>query len=81
MLEVNGLTKRFGGFVAVNAVSFSVRAGEIVGLIGPNGSGKTTTFNLISGTLPPNAGSVRFADSEIGGLAAHQVCRRGLARE
>ena len=80
MLEVNGLTKRFGGFVAVNAVSFSVRAGEIVGLIGPNGSGKTTTFNLISGTLPPNAGSVRFADSEIGGLGAHQVCRRGLAR-
>ncbi len=80
MLEVNGLTKRFGGFVAVNAVSFSVRAGEIVGLIGPNGSGKTTTFNLISGTLPPNAGSVRFEDSEIGGLAAHQVCRRGLAR-
>jgi branched-chain amino acid transport system ATP-binding protein len=80
VLEVNGLTKRFGGFVAVNAVSFSVRAGEIVGLIGPNGSGKTTTFNLISGTLPPNAGSVRFEDSEIGGLAAHQVCRRGLAR-
>jgi branched-chain amino acid transport system ATP-binding protein len=80
VLEVNGLTKRFGGFVAVNAVSFSVRAGEIVGLIGPNGSGKTTTFNLISGTLPPNAGSVRFGDSEIGGLGAHQVCRRGLAR-
>jgi branched-chain amino acid transport system ATP-binding protein len=80
VLEIAGLTKRFGGFVAVNAVSFSVRAGEIVGLIGPNGSGKTTTFNLISGTLTPNAGSVRFENNEIGGLGAHQVCRRGLAR-
>ena len=80
MLEVAGLTRRFGGFVAVNDVSFSVRAGEIVGLIGPNGSGKTTTFNLIAGTLAPNAGSVRFEDGEIAGLAAHQVCRRGLAR-
>jgi len=80
VLEIAGLTKRFGGFTAVNNVSFSVQAGEIVGLIGPNGSGKTTTFNLIAGTLPPNAGSVRFEDHEIGGLPAHQVCRRGLAR-
>jgi branched-chain amino acid transport system ATP-binding protein len=80
VLEVAGLTRRFGGFVAVNEVSFSVREGEIVGLIGPNGSGKTTTFNLIAGTLAPNAGSVRFGDSEITGLPAHQVCRRGLAR-
>jgi branched-chain amino acid transport system ATP-binding protein len=80
VLEVAGLTRRFGGFVAVNAVSFSVREGEIVGLIGPNGSGKTTTFNLIAGTLVPNAGSVRFGDGEITGLPAHQVCRRGLAR-
>ena len=80
MLEIAGLTRRFGGFTAVNAVSFSVRQGEIVGLIGPNGSGKTTTFNLISGTLAPNAGSVRFENREIGGLPAYQVCRRGLAR-
>jgi branched-chain amino acid transport system ATP-binding protein len=80
VLEIAGLTRRFGGFTAVNAVSFAVRQGEIVGLIGPNGSGKTTTFNLISGTLTPNAGSVRFEDQEIGGLAAHDVCRRGLAR-
>jgi len=80
VLEIAGLTRRFGGFTAVNAISFSVRRGEIVGLIGPNGSGKTTTFNLISGTLAPNAGSVRFEDREIGGLQAHQVCRRGLAR-
>jgi branched-chain amino acid transport system ATP-binding protein len=80
VLEIAGLTNRFGGFVAVNAVSFSVRAGEIVGLIGPNGSGKTTTFNLISGTLVPNAGSVRFENSDITGSSAHVVCRRGLAR-
>jgi len=80
VLEVAGLTRRFGGFVAVNEVSFSVREGEIVGLIGPNGSGKTTTFNLIAGTLTPNGGSIRFQNSEIGGLPAHQVCRRGLAR-
>jgi branched-chain amino acid transport system ATP-binding protein len=80
VLEIAGLTRRFGGFTAVNAVSFAVRQGEIVGLIGPNGSGKTTTFNLIAGTLAPNAGSVRFEDREIGGLPAHQVCRRGLAR-
>jgi len=80
VLEIAGLTRRFGGFTAVNAVSFSVRQGEIVGLIGPNGSGKTTTFNLISGTLAPNAGSVRFENREIGGLPAYQVCRRGLAR-
>jgi branched-chain amino acid transport system ATP-binding protein len=80
MLEIAGLTRRFGGFVAVNNVSFSVKPGEIVGLIGPNGSGKTTTFNVISGTLAPTMGSVRFKDSEIGGLPAHLVCRRGLAR-
>ena len=80
MLEVSGLTKRFGGFTAVNAVSFEVRAGEILGLIGPNGSGKTTTFNLIAGTLPPSAGAIRFDGRDIGGLAAHQVCRRGIGR-
>ncbi len=80
MLEVAGLTKRFGGFVAVNGVDFAVRPGEILGLIGPNGSGKTTTFNLVAGTLPPSAGSIRFDGREIAGLPAHRVCRLGLAR-
>ena len=80
MLEVAGLTKRFGGFTAVSAVSFAVQPGEILGLIGPNGSGKTTTFNLIAGTLPPTAGSIRFSGAEIAGLQAHEVCRRGIAR-
>src|SRR3982074_3845390 len=80
MLTVDGLTKRFGGFLAVNQVSFQARAGEILGLIGPNGSGKSTTFNLIAGTLQPPAGSIRFEGAEIGGLAAHTICRQGIAR-
>jgi branched-chain amino acid transport system ATP-binding protein len=80
VLEVSGLTKRFGGFLAVNQVSFEVREGEILGLIGPNGSGKSTTFNLIAGTLRPNAGSIRFKGQEIGGLPAHRICRSGIAR-
>jgi branched-chain amino acid transport system ATP-binding protein len=80
MLAVEGLTKRFGGFLAVDRVSFEVREGEILGLIGPNGSGKSTTFNVIAGNLRPTAGSIRFAGAEIGGLAAHAVCRQGIAR-
>ena len=80
MLAVEGLSKRFGGFLAVNQVSFAAREGEIVGLIGPNGSGKSTTFNPIAGTLRPSAGSIRFAGAEIGSLPAHAICRRGIAR-
>ena len=80
MLAVTGLSKRFGGFLAVNQVSFEVREREILGLIGPNGSGKSTIFNLIAGTLRPTGGSIRFAGAEIGGLAAHRVCRSGIAR-
>jgi len=80
MLTVEGVTKRFGGFLAVNQVSFEARQGEILGLIGPNGSGKSTTFNLIAGTLRPTAGSIKFHGEEIAGLAAHAVCRQGIAR-
>ena len=72
MLVATDLSRRFGGFLAVNRVSFDVREGEIVGLIGPNGSGKSTTFNLIAGTLRPTAGSIRFRDEDITGLPAHQ---------
>src|SRR5260370_31132472 len=78
MLEVSALSKSFGGFVAVNQVSFTLRQGEILGLIGPNGSGKSTTFNLIAGALRPSAGSIRFEGKEIGGLQAHRVCRLWL---
>jgi branched-chain amino acid transport system ATP-binding protein len=80
MLAVEGLSKRFGGFLAVNQVSFEVREGEILGLIGPNGSGKSTTFNLIAGNLSPTSGSIRLQGEEIGGLLAHEICHRGVGR-
>jgi branched-chain amino acid transport system ATP-binding protein len=80
MLTIGGLTKRFGGFTALSAVSFEVQAGEILGLIGPNGSGKTTCFNCVSGALTASSGSVRFLGEEIAGLAPDAVCHRGLAR-
>ena len=80
MLSVSSLTKRFGDFTALNGVSFEVREGEILGLIGPNGSGKTTAFNCISGALAPSAGSVRFRDEEIAGRTPDAICHRGLAR-
>jgi len=80
MLRVQGLCRRFGGFLAVNQVSFEVRAGEILGLIGPNGSGKSTTFNLIAGNLRPSSGSIRLEDREIAGQPAHAICHQGIAR-
>jgi branched-chain amino acid transport system ATP-binding protein len=80
VLSVTGLTKAFGGFLAVNQVSFEVRRGEILGLIGPNGSGKSTLFNLISGAYKPTAGSIQFEGNEIGGMAPDKVCHLGIAR-
>ncbi len=80
MLNVEGLTKSFDGFLAVKNVSFEVAEGEILGLIGPNGSGKSTTFNLIAGALAPTAGSVRFLGEEIGGLPAYRVAHAGIGR-
>ena len=80
VLSVNGAVKRFGGLVAVNDVSFDVKAGEIVGLIGPNGAGKSTMFNLLTCTLPMSAGQVRFLDHDIAGMPQRQVARLGLAR-
>ena len=80
MLAVENATMRFGGFVAIDNVSFEVRQGEILGLIGPNGSGKSTMFNIISGTLNPTAGKVRFQERDITGLASDKVCHRGIAR-
>ena len=80
MLTVDRLTKRFGGFTALNAISFAVKEGEILGLIGPNGSGKTTCFNCVSGALMPTSGSIRFKDREVAGLTPDAVCHRGIAR-
>jgi branched-chain amino acid transport system ATP-binding protein len=80
VLIVEGLFKRFGGFTAVNHVSFTVDQGEILGLIGPNGSGKSTIFNMLSGTLPPTAGSIMFDGHEIAGLPPHRIINRGIGR-
>jgi branched-chain amino acid transport system ATP-binding protein len=80
MLAVEGLTKRFGGFTAVDCVSFTVARGEILGLIGPNGSGKSTIFNMLAGALVPDAGSIRFEGREIGGQAPHRIINLGVGR-
>lgn len=80
VLQIEGLRKEFGGLVAVNDLSFSLKAGEIVGLIGPNGAGKSTCFNLITGVLPRTAGEVRFLDQAIEDLNARQVARLGVSR-
>jgi branched-chain amino acid transport system ATP-binding protein len=80
MLVVDQLTKRFGGFTAVDKVSFRLERGEILGLIGPNGSGKSTTFNVIAGLFPPTEGTITLDGRSIGGLAPAEVCRAGIAR-
>jgi branched-chain amino acid transport system ATP-binding protein len=80
LLEVQALTKRFGGSTALQNVSFTAGAGEIIGLIGPNGAGKTTLLNLLSGVVKPSGGSVRFAGQDISGLKIHAVARLGIAR-
>lgn len=78
ILVGTGLTKRFGGLVAVDNVDFSIERGEIFGLIGPNGAGKTTLFRLMSGVYAPTAGSIRFQDVEIAGGPPHKVVSLGL---
>jgi branched-chain amino acid transport system ATP-binding protein len=80
ILEGEGVTKYFGGLVAVSNVDFHVDQGEIVGLIGPNGAGKTTLFNLISAALATKQGVIRYKGKKITGLKPHQICRLGLAR-
>jgi ABC-type branched-subunit amino acid transport system ATPase component len=80
ILDVKGVTKRFGGVTAVNGCSLSFAAGKIHGLIGPNGSGKTTLFNCISGLERLQAGEIRFKGQRIDGLKPHQVARRGIGR-
>ena len=77
LLEVSGLSKRFGGLLAVKAMTLSVRAGEILGLIGPNGSGKSTVMKLIMGIERPDAGSVRINGAEVAGWASHKIARMG----
>ncbi len=80
VLEVRAMTRRFGGLVAVNDVSFDVQLGEIFGLIGPNGAGKTTLFNLITGLIPPTTGKLFYEGTDISLRAPHQIAKLGLAR-
>ncbi len=80
ILQLEGVSRAFGGLMAVGDVGFSVQAGEIFGLIGPNGAGKTTLFNLISGLTPVSAGRISFLGQNILGIAPHKVASMGMAR-
>ena len=79
LLEVENVSKRFGGVRALDGIDFTVGRGEVVGLIGPNGAGKTTLFNVVCG-IPPTTGTVRFDGEDITGWPPHRICRRGIAR-
>jgi branched-chain amino acid transport system ATP-binding protein len=80
VLQVHELTKKFGGFTAVNRISFEIQPGEIVGLIGPNGSGKSTTFNMLAGMFEPTSGQVMFDGKPTIGLSSSNICKLGVAR-
>ena len=80
LLELRGLSKRFGGLQAVSDLSLSMAEGEALGLIGPNGAGKTTAFSLISGFLAPDSGEIEFRGRSLVGLRPHQICHLGLTR-
>jgi len=80
LLTVEKLCKSFGGLKAINNLDFAVEEGEIIGIIGPNGSGKTTALNLLTGFLKPNTGTITFRGENITGLPRHRVCMKGIAR-
>ncbi|HEX6302946.1 MAG TPA: ABC transporter ATP-binding protein [Anaerolineales bacterium] len=80
LLEIQALSKRFGGIVAVDGCSFSVEEGSITALIGPNGAGKTTVFNMISGLIKPDQGNILFEDRPITNLKPHRITRQGVSR-
>lgn len=80
LLQVQGLTKYFGGLAAVSGLDFHVEKGEILGIIGPNGSGKTTLFNLVTGVHKPNRGKILFAGAEIAGEKPYRIAEMGIAR-
>ena len=80
LLELNGVSKRFGGLTVIEALDLHVEEGEIVSVIGPNGAGKTTLFNLITGVYEPDDGDILFEDRSLVGLQPHQITGRGIAR-
>ncbi|MGC8140888.1 ATP-binding cassette domain-containing protein, partial [Salmonella enterica] len=78
ILEVSGLTMRFGGMLAVNGVNLKVEEKQVVSMIGPNGAGKTTLFNMIAGVYLPDNGTISFAGERIDGLSSDRICQRGI---
>jgi branched-chain amino acid transport system ATP-binding protein len=80
LLEIENISKAFGGVLAINRVSFDLNQGEVLGLIGPNGAGKSTLFNIITGIFKPNTGRIRFDNRDITGIAPHKICQSGIAR-
>src|SRR5688572_16288340 len=80
LLEVSGLTMRFGGLVALDDLTFSIEEGQIKGLIGPNGAGKTTFFNIVTGVYKGSGGNVRFEGKQYLGRKTHQITKMGIAR-
>src|SRR5579871_3503763 len=80
LLKIAGLVKRFGGFRALDGLNFYLNAGEILGLVGPNGSGKTTCINVISGLYGPDGGTIHFEGKPIGGLPSHRLVHLGINR-
>ena len=80
LLECRGLSRRFGGLVAVDAVDMAIEPGEVRAVIGPNGAGKSTLFNLITGVLPPTDGEIFFAGERVTGLPVHRIMQKGVAR-
>jgi branched-chain amino acid transport system ATP-binding protein len=80
LLEVNDVTKRFGGLTAVKNATFTLQKGEFSGILGPNGAGKTTLFNLLTGFMPPTSGTIRFNGEALQGLAPYRIVNRGMAR-
>jgi ABC-type uncharacterized transport system ATPase subunit len=81
LLEISGICKNFGGVIALDGVDLSVEAGSLTCIIGPNGCGKTTLFNVVSGAFRPTAGSVRYGGEDITGLPPYRIARRGIARK
>lgn len=80
LLEIRGITKKFGGLTAVDNVSFNVNTNEILGLVGPNGAGKTTLLNVINGIYRPDSGTIRFESDDVTKLKPHELCNKGIAR-
>jgi ABC-type uncharacterized transport system ATPase subunit len=81
LLKLSGIVKNFGGIIALDGVDLSIESGSLTCIIGPNGCGKTTLFNVITGAFPPTAGNIHYEDREITGLPAYQIARKGIARK